>query len=77
MKPRAREIASDAIAMLTAYGLAPTIDTSGKHAKVRWIDTHGRRRFFVIAKTPSGWRHRLNSAATLRRLLRNGKEGSM
>jgi hypothetical protein len=72
MNPRARELVSDARAILAEHGLTPTVDTSGRHLKVRWTDDQGRQRFLVVPQTPSGFRTRLNSRAMLRRLLRNG-----
>jgi hypothetical protein len=70
MNARARELADDACAILAAHGYAATVDTSGRHLKIRWTDDHGRRRFLVAPKTPSGSRSRHDARAMLRRLLR-------
>jgi hypothetical protein len=72
MNPRARELVSDACAILAAHGFTATVDSSGRHLKIRWTDARGRQRFLVAPQTPSDFRTRLNSRATLRRLLRNG-----
>ena len=70
MSPRGRELVSDAVKLLTSYGFAPVIDERGKHPKLRWINNQGHRCFLVIARSPSGSRHRANAKATLRRILR-------
>jgi hypothetical protein len=74
MNPRARDHVNDALAILAARGFTPSVDTSGRHVKVRWTDARGYRFVLVIPQSPSDWRSRSNSKATLRRLLRNGAE---
>ena len=70
MNPRARDLVRDALAILAAHGLTPTVDASGRHIKIYWV-THGHRHLLVIPQSPSDYRARLNSRAVLRRLLRN------
>jgi len=63
---------NDALAILATHGITPTVDTSARHVKVRWSDAWGHRFVLVIPQSPSDWRSRSNSRATLRRLLRDG-----
>jgi hypothetical protein len=73
MNSRARrEHVADALALLAMHGIVPVINDKGRHVKVRWTDGFGRRFTLIIPQTPSDWRSRLNSKATLRRLLSNG-----
>jgi hypothetical protein len=72
MNPRAREHVSDALAILATHGITPTVDSSGRHVKVRWTDGHDRRFVLIIPQSPSDFRSRVNSRTLLRRLLRNG-----
>jgi len=67
---RATELVDDAVNLLRARGFIPTVSNGGKHRKVSWFD-HGRRYTLYIPASPSDQRSRLNSRATLRRILRS------
>jgi hypothetical protein len=67
---RATELVHDAVSLLQARGFIPTVSNGGKHVRVRWFD-HGRRYTLYIPASPSDRRSRLNSRATLRRILRS------
>lgn len=67
-KRSSNEMVRDAIEMLIAQDLAPTL-TDGKHLKISWV-VAGRRHVLVISRSPSNHRARANSRATLQRLLR-------
>src|SRR5262245_41523159 len=41
MNRRARELVSDACAILAAHGFTATVDSSGRHLKIRWTDAPG------------------------------------
>jgi hypothetical protein len=69
---RAEELVTDALALLHAHGHTPRIsENGGKHIKIRWFDA-GRRYTLVISRSPSDFRARRASRATLKRLLRQG-----
>lgn len=73
---RAAELVADALALLHAHGHVPSIsENGGKHIKIRWADA-GRRFTLVIARSPSDYRARQNSRATLKRLLRHPESQS-
>jgi hypothetical protein len=65
-------LVDDAVNLLLARGFAPSVERRGRHQKIRWID-QGRRQILVVSRSSSDWRARLNSRATLRRILRNGE----
>ena len=69
--PRGNELVADALGMLAAAGFTPAIHGC-KHLKITWFD-HGRRYTLVVPVSPSDRRARLNSRATLRRLLRTSE----
>jgi hypothetical protein len=66
----AAELVHDAIILLQDHGFVPTVSNGGKHLKVRWFD-QGRRYTLVVSQSPSDRHARLNSLATLRRMLRS------
>jgi hypothetical protein len=70
---RADELVHDAISLLRDRGFVPTVSNGGRHLRIRWFDS-GRRYTLYIPSTPSDYRARLNSRATLRRMLRNNGE---
>ena len=67
---RAAELVHDAVGLLRDRGFVPIISNGSKHVRVRWFD-HGRRYTLYIPASPSDRRSRLNSRATLRRILRS------
>jgi hypothetical protein len=67
---RADELVHDAVSLLRDRGFVPTVSNGGKHVRVRWFD-RGRRYTLYIPASPSDQRSRLNSRATLRRILRS------
>ena len=67
---RATELVHDAVSLLQEHGFVPTVSNGGKHVRVRWFD-RGRRYTLYIPASPSDQRSRLNSRATLRRILRS------
>jgi hypothetical protein len=71
---RAAELVHDAVTLLQSHGFAPAISSGGKHLKVRWVD-QGRRFTLVISQSPGDHRSRVNSLATLRRILRGSNNG--
>jgi hypothetical protein len=70
---RADELVHDAVSLLRDRGFVPTVSNGGKHVRVRWFD-RGRRYTLYIPASPSDRRTRLNSRATLRRMMRNNGE---
>jgi hypothetical protein len=69
----ARNICIDAVtAEMRAAGITYEITHGGKHMQVQW-STNGKRRLYVVPRTPSDWRAAQNARAGIRRLLR--KEG--
>lgn len=68
---RATELVHDAVTLLQRHGFVPTVSNGGKHVRVRWVD-QGRRFTLYIPASPGDRHARLNSRATLRRILRNG-----
>jgi hypothetical protein len=54
---------------LSHFGIKPSVEDDGPHAKVRWWHA-GRPRVVVCAKTGSDWRGPANARALTRRLLR-------
>jgi hypothetical protein len=72
---RATELVHDAVSLLRDRGFVPTVSNGGKHVRVRWFD-RGRRYTLYIPASPSDRRSRLNSRATLRRILRSNGEAS-
>jgi hypothetical protein len=71
---RAAELVHDAVTLLRGHGFVPTVSNGGKHLRVRWFD-HGRRYTLYVPASPSDHRARLNSRATLRRILRANSNG--
>ena len=67
---RASELVHDAVTLLQGHGFLPTVSNGSKHIRVRWFD-RGRRYTLYIPASPSDRRSRLNSRATLRRILRS------
>jgi hypothetical protein len=63
------EALDEAIKIIRAAGFQPRI-VRNRHWKVNWIDQRGRRQSLVMAISPSDWRARWQTRATLRRLLR-------
>lgn len=72
MRRPSNELVRDAIQTLTAHGFAFSI-INGRHKKIKWTDDDGRHHALIVSRSPSDWRGQMNSRATLRRLLRNGK----
>jgi hypothetical protein len=73
---RAEGLIADALSLLHAHGFVPSIqENGGKHVKIRWNDA-GRRFTLVISRSPGDNYARLNSRATLKRLLRSPRESS-
>jgi hypothetical protein len=70
---RATELVHDAVSLLRARGFVPIVSNGGRHLRIRWFD-NGRRYTLYIPSTPSDYRARLNSRATLRRILRSNGE---
>jgi hypothetical protein len=71
MNRRAEELVADALGLLHARGLVPSIQENGtRHIKIRWVD-FGRRYTLIIARSPGTNHARQQSRATLKRLLRN------
>jgi hypothetical protein len=62
------ELLTEALSMIRAHGFEPSV-VRNRHWKVSWIDQRGRARLLVISLSPSDYRTRLQSRATLRRLL--------
>jgi hypothetical protein len=67
---RAAELVHDAVSLLRDRGFVPTVSNGGRHLRICWFDS-GRRYTLYIPSTPSDHRARLNSRATLRRILRS------
>ena len=63
------DIIDDALTLLHAHGIAPTIER-GKHVKLRWRNDAGRPFLLVVSRTPSTVFARRKSLSVLRRLLR-------
>jgi hypothetical protein len=70
---RAAELVHDAVVLLKSRGFVPIVSNGGRHLRIHWFD-NGRRYTLYIPSTPSDYRARLNSRATLRRMLRNNGE---
>jgi hypothetical protein len=66
---RRNDLVQEAVETLVAHGFTRIVSSGGKHLKISWVAAH-HRRVLVISRSPSDWRARLNSRATLRRLLR-------
>jgi hypothetical protein len=66
---RKNDLVREAVETLIAHGFTPIVSSGGKRLKISWIAAH-HRHVLVISRSPSDWRARLNSRATLRRLLR-------
>jgi len=62
------ELLADALTMLRQAGIEPRV-TRNKHWKLSWVDRNGRTRLLIVAFSPSHYRARAESRATLRRLL--------
>jgi hypothetical protein len=69
MRHRPNELVRDAINMLVAHGVEPSISNGGKHIKIQWVGGC-RRHVFTVSHRPTGPRAKANSRAALRRLLR-------
>lgn len=66
MTERREELIADALALLRAHGLTPSIRENGKHVKIRWLDC-GRNFTLIVSKTPGTSHARQQSRATLQR----------
>jgi hypothetical protein len=62
------DLLNDAFITLRQAGIKPRV-IRNRHWKISWVDQHGRTRLLVVAFSPSNHRARVQSRATLRRLL--------
>jgi hypothetical protein len=62
-------LVQDAVALLAEHGFAAKVRNGGKHIKLCWRDADCSYSL-IIPRSPSDWRSRRNSRATLRRILR-------
>jgi hypothetical protein len=76
MKRPNNDLVREAVEMLIAAGRTPVVSNGGKYAKVSWVDNCGRRLTLVVSVSPSNHRARVNSRATLRRMLRASGQGA-